>query len=421
MKRNWCLTAGAMLVVGCVEIAAAENHWLNIVPMLTEHKEEIAADTLQLYHDGSVTESAFILSLVPEDEPPVDKAKILGERFEDFRSALGKTDMPVGILLQSTLGHGWNPNSTSHFTRLVQPDGRSPYVFCPLDPKFQKYVFDAVTHLAKTKPDFFMVDDDFRLLSGRDGCFCPLHLARFNAEHGGGWTRESLVAALRTFPELAAAYDRLQQQSLVELAQLIRKAIDTVDPKIPCSFCTCAGDIRHAPAVASALAADGDRPVVRINNARYLQDSARSLPGWLLGTSRQIAAMPPGSRLYCEPDIYPHNRYSTSVTMFHSQIVHSLLSGCRGGKLWLSRTAIYEPASGKPYRKQLREYPRFYEALSKLPAPDAGVATVLSPRGAMNFPDIWKANSKVTWGSDVLAKMGIPVAFTRTVDYLCRG
>ena len=191
---------------------------LNIVPMLPEHREELAADTLDLLRRGCINRTAFILTLVPEGNPPADKAKVLGERFEQFRAALGKTDMPVGILIQATIGHGWVPNTPSEFQRIVLPDGERPYMFCPLDEAFRACIGDAVRRLAALRPDFLMVDDDFRLLTGRDGCFCPLHLARFNREQGTAYDRETLAAALGKDAALAAKYDALLKQSLIELA-----------------------------------------------------------------------------------------------------------------------------------------------------------------------------------------------------------
>ena len=145
--------------------------WLNIVPMSVEHREELAADAAELCRSGCVTANAFIMSLVPEGEPPVPKAEILGERFLAFREAFRKTGTPCGILLQSTIGHGWAPNSPARFGRVVREDGESPYQFCPLDPDFQRYVEESVRHLAALRPDFFMVDDDFRLLTGRGETF----------------------------------------------------------------------------------------------------------------------------------------------------------------------------------------------------------------------------------------------------------
>ena len=43
------------------------------------------------------------MTLVPEGNPAVDKASILGEHFTAFREALADSGMPVGILLQATM------------------------------------------------------------------------------------------------------------------------------------------------------------------------------------------------------------------------------------------------------------------------------------------------------------------------------
>ena len=387
--------------------------WLNIVPMSVEHREELAADAAELCRSGCVTANAFIMSLVPEGEPPVPKAEILGERFLLFREAFRKTGTPCGILLQSTIGHGWTPNSPARFGRVVREDGESPYQFCPLDPDFQRYVEESVRHLAALRPDFFMVDDDFRLLTGRDGCFCERHIAEFNRRRGGGPAeRAELVALLRRDEAAARCYDELLEESLVSLAGKIRKAIDATDPAIPCSFCCCSEDVRHAPAVARALAAPGQEIVIRINNARYLTDSPRATAPWLRKTALQVAAMPENCRILAEPDTFPHNRYSMSGTMFHSHLTFSILEGCRGGKLWLTRIGTFEPESGRVYREQLRHYAGFYRALAALNLHRDGVAVPLPVKPRFNFPASSEAEGE-NWGTQLFGRMGIPFRFTK--------
>lgn len=49
---------------------------LNIVPMLPHHRTELAADTLNLYRRGCITESAFIMTLVPEGNLHINKPHI---------------------------------------------------------------------------------------------------------------------------------------------------------------------------------------------------------------------------------------------------------------------------------------------------------------------------------------------------------
>ena len=58
---------------------------LNIAPMLEGYEKEIAADIRRMYETGVITENAFIMSLVPEGNPPADKGKILGDLFLTHR------------------------------------------------------------------------------------------------------------------------------------------------------------------------------------------------------------------------------------------------------------------------------------------------------------------------------------------------
>lgn len=388
--------------------------WLNIAPLMSDFRNEIVTDLIEMYQNGSITETAFSMALVPEGNPVIDKAKIFGKLFEDFRAGLSSCNMPIGILIQATIGHGWTPNSKAVFPLIVRQDGTSRYQFCPMSEAFQKYVFTSVRYLAELKPAFFMVDDDFRLLTGRNGCYCRMHIAEFNRRSGKEYTRESLVTAIREDPAVAREYDKLLQDSLVNLARKIRQAIDETDPSIQCDFCTCIDDIRHAPAIVDELAAKGTTGTIRINNARYLNDSLRSIPYSLLKTAIQIAGIPQKYRILAEPDTFPHNQYSTSATTMHTLLTYSILEGCRGGKLWITRNKTWEPASGKKYRKVLSKYAGFYKTLATLDIKWTGVVSLLPSTPIFNFPVPAQGSyPKMIWATEVFAKMGIPFYFSK--------
>ena len=397
---------------------------LNIAPLLPGHEAEVAGDIRRMYDSGAITENAFIMSLVPEGDPPEDKAKLLGELFLTHRAALGETEMPVGILLQSTMGHGWVPAARSRFQKLVNGNGHEPYIFCPLDDDFQEYIYDTVSRLAALKSDFFMLDDDTRMLTGRNGCFCPLHVAQFNRESGTSYDRDSLRQAINADRSLAAAYDDFLKRSMLHHARTIRRAIDHADPAIPCSFCLCAQDVRHAPEMAAALAAPGQPEIIRINNGLYLRESLRDLPGWLWQTEAQIQALGPDVRVLAEPDTCPHNNYSTSAAMLHFHLTNSLLAGCSGGKMWLTRTGVPEWGSGRRYRRKLAENRGFYDVLSAMQPVWHGVTGLVPGRNFLNFPLCELGDPEpgkvpaalfelqpLNWNSQVFGKMGYPVRF----------
>ena len=150
------------------------NNMINVTPLIPGHEAEIADDLKKMYRDGVIASAAWCLALVPEGQPVIDKASRLAELVTAHQAHLAGSGIPLGILLQATMGHGWTPSEPAAFQRFTIADGRERYIFCPLDQDFLNYVGDAVRKLARLKPEFFMLDDDTRMFTGRGGCYCPL-------------------------------------------------------------------------------------------------------------------------------------------------------------------------------------------------------------------------------------------------------
>lgn len=385
---------------------------LNIAPMLPGRVAEITDDIAAMANAEIITHNAFMMTLTPEGDPVTDKAAILAERYRQYQTLLkSKSGISCGILLQATLGHGWEPDQPAAGQKFITGDGWTPYIFCPLDPELRTYLEHSIRTLAKLKPDFFMLDDDFRMLTGRNGCFCPLHIDGFNRQTGQNYTAESLHEAIRQYPNVAAAYDQWQLESLRQVAVIIREAIDHEAPATPCSFCQCADDVRHAAPIAEVLAG-GQPPIIRINNALYLRESQRAIPEWVQLTMRQIAYLPSDAVILDEPDTCPQNRYSTSAAMLHFHLSASLLLGCQGGKLWITRLGAYEPASGYAYRQILRQYSGFYRALAALGFRSDGILSPLPVNPPFQFPpNEHKCYPNGNWATRVFGVMGIPFYF----------
>ncbi len=381
-----------------------KTHWVNVAPLMGAHEEELAADIRRLRRETVIDSVAFICTLVPEGDPPFDKAAVLAERFARMKALLSDCDIACGILLQATMGHGWVPDSPAPFQKVQTETGEERYIFCPLGDAFLGYLRGQIARLAATRPDFFMLDDDTRLITGRHGCFCPLHLAEMEARAGRRFTRESLAAAVHSDVATAAVFDTLLKDSILTLARTIRLELDKVDPALPCTFCCCRGDVHHAAEIASALAAPGQELVIRLNNGRYLRDTVRDIPRWLYGTAAELAALPPTAIVLDEPDTCPQNRYSMGATSLDAHISLSLLEGCRGGKLWITRTGQFEPASGEAYRRILSRRRGFHLALSEL-APQWEGARV--PLPSTRSPLLPPAPDGLDWGSAVLGRFGI--------------
>jgi hypothetical protein len=391
------------------------------MPLIPGCEAELAADAETLLSTGVCTDIACQMTLVPESDPAENKAKILGDHFETFRNVFKGDPSRVGILAQATIGHGWTPDEPAPYQKITRPDGGVVYQMCPLDPAFQTYIRDAFRHLARLKPAFFMIDDDFRLLTSRNGCYCPLHLDEIGRRLDRTFTRETLLNALRTDSATAHAYDKLLLDSLLLVAGIIRDAIDETDPIIPGSFCTCQGDIRHAVPITRVLAGKGNPLVIRINNARYLSPEMRTFANRMYDGAAQIAGLGPDVTLLAETDTCPQNRYSSGANLMHAQYTGSILEGCHGAKHWITRRRSFQPSSGVAYRAILTKYHAFYETLFNAvqnSAPSGYAAAVLPDTPFFNAaPDQGNGGSAAkTWGT-LLSVLGLPCNFAKMPDF----
>ena len=89
-----------------------------------------------------------------------------------------------------------------NFTTQVDYDGnRCEMVACPLCTEWKKYFLDFYQYIIQElKPDTVWVEDDFRLHNHGDlrfgGCFCDLHMQKYNEALGAKYTREEFTDLL---------------------------------------------------------------------------------------------------------------------------------------------------------------------------------------------------------------------------------
>lgn len=108
------------------------SHLYTIMPLDTEHVDEICEDIRWQYENGVADCALFMIKLVPEGEPVIDKATIECEKYARFSTKLAAMGLSCGVLVQCTIGHGYALNQLSPFQRLVQlTDGELTYVACP--------------------------------------------------------------------------------------------------------------------------------------------------------------------------------------------------------------------------------------------------------------------------------------------------
>ena len=401
------------------------SHLYTIMPLDTEHVDEICEDIRWQYENGVADCALFMIKLVPEGDPVIDKAAIEVEKYARFREKLADMGLGCGILVQCTIGHGYALNQMNPFQRYVKlSDGEANYVVCPSDEGFLAYIQNQLATLAAQKPQVIMIDDDFRLMY-RDGkgCACPKHMAAFNQAAGTDLDREQLYAILQGGPNVDAAlcdrytdiYVNTQRESLLAAARAMRAGIDSVDPSLPGIFCSVGHTTEFGAEIAHILAGEGNPTVVRLNNGNYTPEGARWLSRVAYRAAQQSEVLRPHvDVILAETDTCPQNRYSTGAQSLHAHFTASILEGAAGAKHWITRLATFEPRSGKAYRNKLAKHKGFYETLAKL-VPGIqwqGCRIPLPVKPDYGFKHEGWYSPSDAWSACVLERLGLPVYFS---------
>ena len=392
----------------------------SIMPLHTEHLEEICLDIKEQYEKGISTCALFFCKLVPEGKPLINKAEIFGRKYKLFQDRLHEMGLECGILVQCSIGHGYPLNEESDLTKYVNlTDGKEQFVSCPYDKKFQDYIRWQLQVLASYSPKTIMVDDDFRLMyRGGRGCACPLHMRAYNERAKSNLTRAELYGLLEQDGHEAEKqiFVETQREALLQSATAMREGIDAVDESLPGSFCCVGPTTEFAAEIAHILAGKGNPSVVRINNGNYTPEGARWFSDIPFRAADEINHLKKGKVDYvlAETDTCPQNRYSTGASSLHAHFVGSILEGVNGAKHWITRLNTHEPNSGKAYRKMLADYSCFYSVIADI-VPTLkweGCRIPLTADIRWEFQKTGWEWTKNGWLRCVFERLGLPVYYS---------
>ena len=393
-----------------------------IMPLFDDHVDEVCEDIKYQYENGIANCALFSMTLVPEGNPPVNKAEKLCAKYDLFKKKLDSMGLKSGILVQATIGHGRLLGESSPFSKFqgLVP-GKDSDTCCPYDDAFCDHIREVFKTVASHKPATIMVDDDFRLLArGGRGCACPRHMAEFNRRAGTSFTKEELYEELKRCGDgkYAEIFIETQREALLKAAKAMREGIDSVDKSLPATYCGCGLNIEFAEEIAKILAGEGNPVVVRINNGNYTPAGARNLSFVSYRAARESAYLKGKvDIILAETDTCPQNRYSTGAYSLHAHFTASILEGTKGAKHWITRLATYEPKSGEAYRKLLSKKRAFYDALAEIePELDwLGCRIPLTNTRRFVFEnDGWLDLEDGTdgWSRHVLERFGLPIYFS---------
>ena len=310
----------------------------NILPRQVGNEKQIAADAIEYMQRTGCDIVLYSLTLHPEGFPAIEKAKKYIASYRELKRELEGSGVRLGVLVQSILGH-WPrvDKKVESWQRSINIKGKAVR-FCPDDPGFAAYIEQVFTMIAETKPSFILTDDDVRAYSHDAECFCPKHIAEFNRRRGTSYSedevRQRVKAAKQDDPDYIAFF-AIQREMMGRLVKRIRSAIDAVDSSIPAGICVSGEETFLVEPMAKAIAARGQRPVMRCSDGSYAEQYTTRLHQIVfrtLGFNEFYERS--GIDILSEADTCPHNLWSKSAFSFFTHMVTSAFAGMKGAKVW---------------------------------------------------------------------------------------
>ncbi len=294
------------------------------------------------------------------------------ENFGRIRQELEGSGVKAGILFVVSVGQGWvvGPAPIEPMEYSVNQLGELNYRICLRDKMFRKHIYDSIAAFARRRPTFILMDDDFRMINNSKygtECFCDSHMKIYNGKMPRKFASAGeLVDYLKQAPAddpCVKIFEAERRDMLLDHARLIRSAIDSVDPSIPCGYCSGGGEYLTAGDIARTLAGK-NKSFMRIHNSNYMELEPQQFN--LVMYHGVLGARAAGNVDYIldESDTYARSRYHKSAISMHSHIVGAILYGCSGAKLWLDPFINLEAnESNKGYEEIMKANRRFYDAL----------------------------------------------------------
>ena len=376
---------------------------INIVPVFDGHEDFTISEILRQKKDVGIDKVALSLSYHPQGAHAADLVPQLCKLFKTIADGVAGHGVEVGALIQSTMGHGWGKFSLTDepWQQIILANGTPSSRMCMTDSGFCNYIRMAIAETVKAGASFLLIDDDFGLRHYE--CFCPNHLKLYGETLGREVTREELLKMFeeRHFsdPEVMKIGE-VRRKNVQDFAQLVREAIDSVDPTVRCGMCTPYNGYSFVGKVAQLLAGKTE-PFIRINCAVY----GMQPPSSLYGASDMIFHVKhyigdTVKDLIAESDTFNQCYYSESARLFHAHVTNGFLCGLNGSKLWTSEFANpIDTGSQKRYEEKLRENRGFYAELLKTMngASWEGIAAPLYKVKSAMHPMISDAQAQSNW------------------------
>ena len=385
--------------------------------------------------------SDAILPPVPEqrvcDLPSLELVSHWADVYRQLAPRYRAAGIEPYFWLCHTIGHGGelSAKSKAPFQAMVGASGEESHgCFCPLDPGFRQYLISVVSILAAADIPLILLDDDFRINYHEPavdiGCFCPLHVNRFNEELGTQYTREELAnRVISNSGNTRVQFTESVGRSMLELAEALEQAVHRVNPSTRLGLATAmihysteGYDIRKM----AKILAGTTRPYIRVFGAPYHVKNNSAQLGYTVDTAKHLAAYFADSdiEIIGEGDTFPHTRFFTNKTVLQTYLLSSRCAGMRNMLHYpfpFAASPDYEPL----YITATQELTEAMTMLDQL-LPENSIANGIAPVMTLgNFANIPISDEMTHWervwpdepvAIRMLTQFGIPTAPYRQAD-----
>lgn len=298
-------------------------------------------------------------------------AEVMAVAVKDAKAA----GIVPSLQFQATLGHGDGIIDARMFpakawTGWTGPQGTEDrQCNCPRQPDFLAYLREVSKIYAGLGFASLWIDDDLRSRNhlpatawdvDLSGCWCETCIDAYNRETGGCWTRETLVAAVKSDPAQKARWRKFTIDSLVAVAKAIAGTFREISPQtmMGLQHCVAEANVDEITAILTALYGTSGHAVgFRGGGGAYSDDNPdrvllKSLQTcWFrerLGNLDYVKVWVP------EIESHPRTYYSISPQGVLVQAFSGLMYGLNGVSYFISNPAMESPdLYGATYWKTL--------------------------------------------------------------------
>lgn len=398
--------------------------WRNFLPELIRFCHEAHIDEVLL------SEESYSIATVVQSEEYFHK---IAEAYCEIVPILKAEGLIPSMYIKVSMGHyeGYVEGMPS-FSKFVGEDLKeSPAAPCVMDKEWQRYISRVCADCARAGFTRIYLDDDFRSdnhYEGRAGCFCDLHVKATSERCGVKLTQESLRSHVcgnsAEDLRIRQAWMDVNFESQLQTVRMVEAAVHAVDSSVSLGLMCCSNGSssyqgRDLPKLLQTFAGAGKTMLARPAGGAYSDTLLDGVCSMYLGTARSLAEIPGEMFAVSEVDSYPRTVMSKSVRQTDLHIQLHALAGCEQATLNLFDHFETPFLYCQEYSNMLRERRTLYDNVQEL-------RKSRTPKG-VHFLWNWEISrhienrtgtvkglyphSTIADPSNVMARMGVPVAF----------